>query len=254
MGDLFANTIKHPEAFAAWVAFAAIIGGVAGNWLSARIQAASGRAQADAAKEAARITAEAERLAALRDERRDAVASLIRLSREAVNESERLYQGTDDGHVKTALDELRHAYAVLELMAPAPLIGLGKDVLTSVEKITELAYARGPAEAAHRILASLTLDDPDYRMAQLALSGLEAFRTAVFTPDGEDPMGWHESVSIAIREVPRMDDRQVLLLLDEFAFNPAPVAEARQERVEKHARALRAFIEAARTMLGTDGA
>ncbi|MGW6844462.1 hypothetical protein [Streptomyces sp. NPDC054958] len=52
------------------VPFLAIGGGLLGTWLGAKVQAAGGPAQASAAREAARITAEASRPAALRDERR----------------------------------------------------------------------------------------------------------------------------------------------------------------------------------------
>ncbi|MFE5484062.1 hypothetical protein [Streptomyces sp. NPDC056527] len=71
----------NPEVFAALVAAIGILGGIAGNWISAAVQAAGGRAQANAAVDAARISAEAQRMAALREDRKAQLAVFIRCAR-----------------------------------------------------------------------------------------------------------------------------------------------------------------------------
>ncbi|MEV4949767.1 hypothetical protein [Streptomyces sp. NPDC053755] len=70
MGTVIDAIKGYPEVFAAVVAFLGIAGGVLGDFIGARIQLRGGRAQADAARDAARITAEAQRPAALGDDRR----------------------------------------------------------------------------------------------------------------------------------------------------------------------------------------
>ncbi|MEU3690321.1 hypothetical protein [Streptomyces narbonensis] len=65
----------NPEIFAAMVAAIAILGGLLGSIVGAKIQANGGRDQAAAAREAARIAAEAQRVAALWNVRQSRVPS-----------------------------------------------------------------------------------------------------------------------------------------------------------------------------------
>ncbi|MFG3495845.1 hypothetical protein [Streptomyces sp. NPDC047928] len=86
------------------MAFIGIVGGgIRGNFIGARIQLCGGRAQADAARDAARLTAEAQRLAALRDDRRREIAQFVQKARETVSCAETLYQRDHEGNHQAAI-------------------------------------------------------------------------------------------------------------------------------------------------------
>ncbi|WP_406485017.1 hypothetical protein [Streptomyces microflavus] len=82
---------ENPELFAALVAIMAVLGGLAGSVIGAKIQANGGRDQAAAAREAAKITAEAQRVAALWTVRQVQVAELIRLANSQLQRCERFW-------------------------------------------------------------------------------------------------------------------------------------------------------------------
>ncbi|MEW5539292.1 hypothetical protein AB1339_16750 [Streptomyces cyaneofuscatus] len=108
---------SNPEVFAALVAAIGIVGGIVGNWISARVQAAAGRAQANAAVDAARIATEAERLAALREDRKVQIAAFVRCARETLKNTELMF--LEEGHEEATLhEELKQLKGQLELVAP----------------------------------------------------------------------------------------------------------------------------------------
>ncbi|MFJ5142762.1 hypothetical protein [Streptomyces sp. NPDC088707] len=84
---------KNPEIFAALVALLVGVSALGG----AKLQANAGRAQAAAAREAATITAEAQRVAALWTVRQVQIAQLVRVSSELRQACNRLWLAHDEG-------------------------------------------------------------------------------------------------------------------------------------------------------------
>lgn len=118
--DTSLDMIKNnPEVFAALVAALGIAGGILGNWISAKVQATGGRAQAAAAVDAARIATEAQRMAALRKDRKIQIAAFVRLAREVLTHTE--FTFVEEGRLepaKTGWEELMQLEGQLELVAP----------------------------------------------------------------------------------------------------------------------------------------
>ncbi|MFC8177210.1 hypothetical protein, partial [Streptomyces sp. NPDC057325] len=123
----------NPEIFAALMAAIAIVGGLIGSIIGAKIQANGGRDQAAAAREAAKIAAEAQHVAALWSVRQAQVAEFIHSLREVRRVSMLYY----DHHATTAdlgtqLREAQQALgrrrAEIELIVPETVVLAAKEV------------------------------------------------------------------------------------------------------------------------------
>ncbi|WP_432112818.1 hypothetical protein [Streptomyces sp. S1] len=81
----------NPEIFTALVAAIAIVGGLVGSIIGAKIQANGGRDQAAAAREAAKIAAEAQRVSALWTARQIQLAELLRSANTLIEMCDRMW-------------------------------------------------------------------------------------------------------------------------------------------------------------------
>ncbi len=247
----------NPEVFAAVVAFIGIGGGILGNFIGARIQLRGGRAQADAARDAARITAEAQRLAALRDDRRREIAQFVQKARETVSYAETLYQqedheGAHQAAVRTAYMELSRKQAELELIAPADLVALAHQVVAAVEKRMDLADDRAPAERVRHRLEAIPVMSPEHVWAQQALRALDDARVANLARDKNGYVAFRSAARTALEELPHMsDDERRLLLDDTYRFH---LRERRRDQEESLNLALGELVTAARRLLKSEDA
>ncbi|MEU5216593.1 hypothetical protein AB0G79_10390 [Streptomyces sp. NPDC020807] len=244
----------NPEVFAAVVAFIGIGGGILGNFIGARIQVRGGRAQADAARDAARITAEALRLATLRDDRRREIAQFVQKARQTVSHAKALYQqdreGVDQEAVRTAYLELSQKQAELELIAPASLVELAHRVVVAVESCMDLADDRAPAERVRRGLEVIPVLSTHYLWAQRALRALDGARVANLARDGDEYEAFRSAARTALEELPHMSEDERLLLLDDtYRFH---LRERRRDHDESLNAALGELVTAARRLLKSE--
>ncbi|MFB9558600.1 hypothetical protein, partial [Streptomyces roseoviridis] len=174
----------NPEVFAALVAALGILGGIAGNWISAAIQAAGGRAQANAAVDAARISAEAQRAAALREDRKIEIAAFVRCARRLAVDLHEMYE--KDWYETSVNDtwyELGQVFGQLELVASKGVRELAEEVLSVAHGGKELAVTRALGRQTRESLAAAANASQDGEEAAAAarasLLRLEELRAAV---------------------------------------------------------------------------
>ncbi|MFH8253438.1 hypothetical protein [Streptomyces roseolus] len=201
----------NPEIFAAIVAAIAILGGLLGSIIGARIQANGGRDQAAAAREAARIAAEAQRVAALWNVRQVQVAEFIRCTREAVVISQRLYEAEPDDEelrrqVHAAYQAMESKAAELILIATEKVVDAVEATLLAAEELEREAMNSGPTAHAESVFTHLYLsrDMTTARAARVAQHVLDA-------ATGET----YESRMQALRSVPGLSEK----LAHELAVN-----------------------------------
>ncbi|MEU7022766.1 hypothetical protein ABZ990_19205 [Streptomyces sp. NPDC046203] len=149
----------NPEIFAALVAAIAILGGLLGSIIGAKIQANGGRDQAAAAREAAWIAAEAQRVAALWSVRQLQAAQFVRSVRE-LRRLGRLYgQDPNNADLRGQGRELLQAVtlkgAEIELTAPDHVVAAAKDLVATAVYNYNMDRRAGPVEHAEEALVGL---------------------------------------------------------------------------------------------------
>ncbi|MEW1798655.1 hypothetical protein ACIGO7_11885 [Streptomyces virginiae] len=217
----------EPEAATVFAALLAIVGGILGSLLSGWVQARGGKAQASAAVEAARITAEAQRLASLHTDRRQEIAAFIYEARHAVNTANRLFfsplspteVATLQATAQAAYTALSTKQAELELIAPVEVVERASDLTGAVEDFLTLASLRAPASRAMTALTGVRANDPGSRQAYSALQALRAAHDA--GDADQQPVRYGEAV-VALRNVAVLDSAQALVLLDDAALPSLP--------------------------------
>ncbi|MFD8009556.1 hypothetical protein [Streptomyces sp. NPDC058955] len=178
----------NPEIFAALVAAIAILGGLLGSVMGARIQANGGRDQAAAAREAAEIAAEAQRVAALWSVRQLQVAEFIRSVREMMSVYNGMYRSDDDAEsrrarVDAASKEMALREAEIRLIAPAKVAHAATEVSRAAKKAGVGAMRWGPLAGGRVALRRLCDSEDDAvrheaRAARRVLDDESSSRTA----------------------------------------------------------------------------
>ncbi|MEU9851813.1 hypothetical protein [Streptomyces sp. NPDC047974] len=231
---------ENPEIFAALVAAIAIVGGLLGSVIGAKIQANGGRDQAAAAREAARIAAEAQRVAALWAARQLQIAQFIQSARDVVDVCNRSYEEGDDGrlilHLRDATQAMRLKAHEVELVAPQRFVDAAQQVLLSVDRYSSEASVHGETGHTHLLITRL-LSSNDADVARTARLAEHAVLHG-----GLEGMG-HEERLQAIAAVPGVSERQARALLRD-AENPprwnARLNSGRHDFEEKLREAVRA--------------
>ncbi|MFI1946961.1 hypothetical protein ACH46F_24330 [Streptomyces virginiae] len=244
---------NNPEVFAALVAALGIAGGVLGNWISAKVQVAGGRAQAAAAVDAARIATEAQRMAALREDRKIQIAAFVRSAREVLKHTELMF--TEEGHLEPAMsqwEELMQLEGQLELVAPDAVLDQVRRVVEAVDKSLELAILRGPGACARLKLSQARSAAGTYVAARRAWSSLEGLRTACAAGDGNagEQDAFHSAAASALADIPTLTDAERQTLL--FDAGLPPIDDAQSEIIVLRNTAVRNLVAYARTTLGAD--
>jgi hypothetical protein len=256
---------KNPEAFAAFVAFLAIIGGVLGSYIGAKVQANSGRAQAAAATDAARITVEYQHLAAFHADRRLVLATYLHRAeavRMALGEAWR----DEDHDAEEELDSLDSTQAELELISPLDVVGAALGVRAELSVIDDFVHEHGPVNHFWNALRG-TADAPGFPSpeAEEAYEAVQKLYTAYvadhFFRDGAE-VGMQRSSTGRLRRLHNLASNALLGLSNINAEDVQHVlddAEIRShldrglpQTSEGYRRARAALVEAGRKMLGSD--
>ncbi|MFD9410098.1 hypothetical protein ACFWBN_24210 [Streptomyces sp. NPDC059989] len=237
---------RHSAGLTLLAPFLAIGGGLLGNWLGAKVQAAGGLAQASAAREAAWIAAEAYRLAALRDERRTAAAEYVRTTRRFMRLTLDLYRQERDDEADI-WDEVDLALADLQLSASSLLSIMAMLVMEALQASLEAARLRGPAARAMDSLVRAANDGSAAgRAAYVAVTrAREALH--VQSPDCEARKA--EAVD-ALRQCGLLDSLQIQALAIDMLREP--LVQTQEARWLQYRRALVAFSDVARESLEPD--
>ncbi|MFJ7986243.1 hypothetical protein [Streptomyces sp. NPDC096351] len=233
----------NPEIFAALVAAIAIVGGLLGSIIGAKIQANGGRDQATAARDAARIAAEAQRVAALWTVRQGQIAEFTRKARELVGLAEDFYRRPIDADQRqraneayAALDLLR---AEIELTAPKKVVAATLMVYHEAGDFAQRALNVGPITHAYAVLEDLARGEGE--AAARASAALDALNA-----DSEHVAG----VLPAVSAVPGLSVEQVHLLV--YGLSRPLVRKARRRGVRTFIERTNALTAAAREMLGSE--
>ncbi|GGV84299.1 hypothetical protein [Streptomyces massasporeus] len=244
---------SNPEIFAALVAGIAVVGGLVGSVIGARIQANGGRDQAAAAREAARIAAEAQRVAALWTVRQIQVAAFIQSVREARRLSEMFYKqnAVEDGldvQLREARQDVAQKRAEIELVVPLAVLRAAGEVAETLDSMTAFAEIAGPGTYFTDDLNNQALSPNRHqsRLAGRALNALDALRAvdASGRPDRfTDAMAAVRAATNAT--VPQAVSVTAYVLRPQF---PSEVAENQEKLNEK----LALLIDAARAMLRSE--
>ncbi|MEU4731078.1 hypothetical protein [Streptomyces sp. NPDC023588] len=245
---------NNPEVFAALVAAIAIVGGVFGNWISAKVQASGGRAQANAAVDAARISTEAQRMSALREDRRVQIAAFIRHAREILKECDLMF--LEEGHepsARSAYEELVQLEGQLELVSPESVLAPAERVMDAVGDSLQLGLLRAPAARARRTLSRLRAGDSGHEAAHEAWNRLEELKAAyVGDDDDAQRQACRTAASSALDNVPALTAQQRKTLVFDAAL--PPLADAQFEIGAQRNSAVRDLVTEARSVLGADAA
>ncbi|MER6195863.1 hypothetical protein ABT234_00585 [Streptomyces sp. NPDC001586] len=245
----------EPEAATVLAALLAIVGGFVGSLLSGWVQARGGRAQASAAVEAVRITAEAQHLASLHTDRRKEIAAFVYEARHAVSTANRLFfSSLEPSEVATLKATTQAAYtalnvkqAELELIAPNEVVERASDVVGAVDDFLMLSDVRAAASQAFAVLIQDRANNPGSREAYMAL---QALRAAYDAESAEQQRNRRAEAAAALRNVAALDDDQALLLLAD-AWMPS-LPPLREQVMGAFSSALRALVISGRTVLRAD--
>ncbi|MFJ8297788.1 hypothetical protein ACIQ9R_18135 [Streptomyces sp. NPDC094447] len=241
------------------LALVSVVAAFGGTWLGSRIQAKSGLAQARAAREAAETAADATlqavheqsdraaaaaHAAALRDQRTDAIADLLRATRELVRAIDLQYREPGD---PDTLDSLQMAFVqargTVELCAPSRLLPTVRDLHTTTMNLRGLAYERAESQRAMARLESLeSHHEGDTAPLRRAVAALESFRVASDAPE------LRARVEEALRQVPQLSQREQVVLLGDCHKEPLRPALERHKSV--HYEVMHDLIGEARAILG----
>ncbi|MEU9774864.1 hypothetical protein [Streptomyces sp. NPDC047968] len=244
----------NPDLFAALVAALAIIGGLAGNVIGARIQAAGGRDQARAAREAAETTAEAQRVAALWTVRQVQTAEFMRYVHELKRIADSFYMRESTVELRAqagdAYQAMTQKCAEIQLTAPASLAESAERVRKKCGEIVERAISAGPGVYVLRLLSDLAQgDDPaTERLARQAARAITDYRF-IYMSNGDIEARHRAALRVGeeLGVVPSVTREQITALMLNINFpDSRPSSEALTEQLTEEMTAL---IESARTML-----
>ncbi|WP_123083447.1 hypothetical protein [Streptomyces sp. ADI95-16] len=153
----------NPDIFTALVAALAICGSYLAGVRGAKIQAGGGRDQAAAAREAAQITADAQRVAALWTVRQVQLAELIRSADTLVEVCDRFWiDGGDDlaGQVSAASAAVSSRWNEVRLIVTESVVQAAGELARSAMTVEENAQRFAPVMSARNVLSRIVEDDP----------------------------------------------------------------------------------------------
>ncbi|MEU6845478.1 hypothetical protein ABZ930_26720 [Streptomyces sp. NPDC046716] len=248
---------KNPDAFAAFVAALAIVGGLLGSYIGAKVQASSGRVQAKAATDAARITVDHQHLAAFHVDRRLILATFLHRA-EAVRLA--LVEVWDDEH-RDADAEWANLYATqaeLELIAPHGVVDAALDLRIALDVIEEFVEGHGPM---NRFLNTVTgaapvFQSPEAQTAHQAVQMVASMRRGVREiPDALNPAALARARNEAYDALEALNaditPEDIVRLLDDVEER-SQLDLGLPEGTADLERARAALVRAGRAMLGSD--
>ncbi|MFE6222972.1 hypothetical protein [Streptomyces sp. NPDC057854] len=248
----------NPEIFAALVAAIAILGGLLGSIIGAKIQANGGRDQAAAAREAATIAAEAQRVAALWSVRQVQMAEFIRGVRE-VQRVAALYSSQDADSVDGQMQEAHHLVAQklaeIELIMPFDVAQAAKGVHRHLEPFAATIQIAGRAEYFFSILRRQAFsDDPaESELARRALEALDELReeAAGSVNSADDKMRRYRDAIEALRAATNAPVLEAVMVATHVDSSPSSEPFRRRLQAEL-AENMSALVAAARAALRSE--
>ncbi|MGW2346678.1 hypothetical protein [Streptomyces sp. NPDC001661] len=252
--DLMVRAIRdNPEVFAAFVALIAVFGGLAGSYIGAKIQAAGGRAQANAATEAARITVEHQHLAAFHTDRRMVIVNYLHRAQAARTSALNTFRVEEPG-LEEAFEALNVALIEVQLIAPPSVVDAAERLESSLEVLWTLTWHRAPASRARRALIPSHLNESDpvpFGTALIALNDMIA--EYAHPPDLDEREEERQSRlsrgRAALVQAGATQDQADVIISDAELEDMTSMVTRTDNKVTARRRAL---IEAAREMFGSD--
>ncbi|MFH8628215.1 hypothetical protein ACH4A8_41110 [Streptomyces vietnamensis] len=248
----------NPEIFAALVAAIAIVGGLLGSIIGAKIQANGGRDQAAAAREAAEIAAEAQRVAALWNVRQVQVAELIQRARVVQRQCRRYYaEDTTGGALLTQLNDAQEAMylkqAELELIVPNSVAQAIKELMLALKFFASKSSLEGTAVYAFNTVheQAYSEDSPASPEAAAAAVALDDMATAQDSGDQVAFQRAREVADQALRSVAGLHRVHVSLVLW-YVERGGPTSRMGATAEEVVDEKMTALVEAAREMLRSE--
>ncbi|MDX3854865.1 hypothetical protein [Streptomyces sp. AK02-01A] len=250
--DLIELIGSNEKAFTVMVAFFGILGGIAGNWIGAWLQSRAGRAQASAAMDAARITAEAQRLAALHTDRRVLLARLVETARQADTAIFAAFEPASGGAseddvaaVGPLVKQMLRQETELSLVAPKDVVRSSKALREATQEAFDLLVERGPARRAQaRLDRTVGMD------ADRASDMLDQLKSAYRERLEEDIGIFHSAARQALWNVPGLEDLDTDALADD-ARKP-PVEPLFRAAKQKNEASLDELVKQARWLLSAE--
>lgn len=247
----------NPEIFAALVAAIAILGGLLGSVIGAKIQANGGKAQAVAAQKAAEIAAEAQRVAALWSVRQVQVAEFIQRVREVQRISELFYvrDVVADGlgaQLRTGYSAMIHTLAELQLIAHSSVVEAADAVSEALDEVVDLATAAGPGQYVRGLLVDrvFSVDDAESVLAHRALDLLDELLAARAGDDSAAINRAQARSYSALSDVSGITPEQALCT--RFLVGESELVRQKGEVTERVAEKMTTLVETAREMLRSE--
>ncbi|MFV2118996.1 hypothetical protein ACE14D_11345 [Streptomyces sp. Act-28] len=224
------------------------LGTVLGGWIQAR----GGQAQAKAARQAARIAAEATHHQALYDRRWSLLAAYLRAAGECMEAADQLYTTDSLPDTRRRWHAFTLAHAEAELGAPTALLEPIDDVRKAVGRTYWTAQRSAPAARAWKELCGRAK-----RGEAAAIRARETVERLWEVDDHVPPVERasspeHVNAGRALDDLPGFDSEHAALLLGMTRQQREAAAREREERKENHHLARRELVTAARNAFGTD--
>ncbi|WP_098897930.1 hypothetical protein [Streptomyces sp. st77] len=244
-----------PEIFAAVVALLVGVGAI----LGAKIQANGGRAQAAAAREAARIAAKAQQEAALWTVRQVQTAEYIQRVRDVRRISTLLFEQDPEAdnllaQLVSASQAANQKLAEVQLIAHSSTVNAAEMVNDALMEVVEISYLLGPGLYGYGVIfdESFSPEPPDSATANNALNSLMELRRA--HEEGSD-----DQTMSRLRRHARLDVLQVDGITPKIAQSlllSAEMPDGEREKERRNAELeerMRSLISTAREMLRSEG-
>ncbi|MCX5410146.1 hypothetical protein OHA37_40685 (plasmid) [Streptomyces sp. NBC_00335] len=258
--DRIIDFIKaEPEAAAVFAALISILGGFLGSLLSGWIQVRGGLAQASAAVQASRITAEAQHLATLHTDRRREIAAFVYEAQQCADAANAVFlpsdpttQAASEASGQAAGKAVRIKQAELQLIAPSEIVELTAAVIKSLSALRVLSARGVAARVEYELLGRGHRNATDREEACVrALVALRELRQRVQESDSPArKVELSAALATALSEVPGLSDVQrVMLQIDGTLPALRPL---RSQANRAYEAALGELVAASRTLLRSD--
>ncbi|AJF68176.1 hypothetical protein [Streptomyces vietnamensis] len=249
----------NPEIFAALVAAIAIVGGLLGSIIGAKIQANGGRDQAAAAREAAQIAAEAQRVANLWTVRQVQLADFVHGVREVQRIQARFYiEDSSDGALTAQLDDAEQVVsrraAEISLVAPAAVVAAAAEVREGLMDESVNAFAVGSVFYVRHLLDLRAISDDSWEVAaaEQAIEAVEEYLRSRDQDDASVRATAQRRAYDAVREVTGLPGVLVADVLPALTTRVSEMAVERNRCRQNIEGKVDRFIAVAREMLRSE--
>ncbi|MDX3572884.1 hypothetical protein [Streptomyces sp. ID05-47C] len=238
-----------PQISVALIGAAGVAGTVGGTVLGAWIQARGGRAQAQAARDAAVTAAQATLAHATQERVWTVIPVYLRAAGEYAQAVERLYQvdAVDDVLVARRAFELAKAEA--ELAAPQGMRSALESLAGALRALEGVAGLVGAGERAHGALMILCDSDVNAHEARIELRNLDVANVPTWTPTRLPAPAAYEPAVAALEAVAGLTEEQRVALLSR-APRVRAIQARRRDSMAQYQSARAEVVDTTRAALG----